>query len=1161
VSDVPKIDYKQLFEMLPERYILFKADDPDFTFVAASDSHLAMTMNKRENIIGKRFFDVFPDISKDFKKTGKSQIAELLRQVVKTGKPVRLEAFRYDIRDPKGTFVERYWEPVHYPIFGKDGKVEMILQVSRDVTSEVMAAQKARDSRVQLEQALSVGLIGVWSWNIKTDTVVADKNLAIMFGVSQQEAANGLPLKVFTNSIHPDDRPRVLEEIAAILKVGGSFESEYRTFGPKKSIRWVMVRGKVEMNNKGEASSFPGVIVDITERKLAEDAYRESEERFKLLAETMPGKVFIAGPAGETEYFNPQWEIFTGLSADEILKDGWKKFIHPDDIELTIKSWKESLSTGKPYEIEHRYRRADGEYRWHLTRASALRNHKGEVVRWVGTDTDISDQKQAESNMDFLANASKVLGSSLGYEETLQQVADLAVPDIADWCAVDMYDPKTKGLKLVAVAHRDPAKVKWARELRSENPVDMDAPTGTPNVIRTGKSEYYPHISDEMLVAAAKTKKELQLLRDIGFNSLVIAPIIVDGETMGAISFVMTEQKHSYTKTDREVIEELATRISLAISNALLYKSLQDELTERRATEQKLEESVNNFRDLADSMPQLIWVTRPDGYHEYYNQPWYDYTGASYDDSKGDGWDEVFHPDDRERAWKVWRHSLKTGEPYEIEYRLRNAKTGEYRWFVGRALPIRDKEGAIQKWYGTCTDINDQKRAADGLAFLSEATKILTSSLDYRENLKQVARLIVPHLADWCHIILLEGGRQDSLALLHRDPKKVALAQKFQRLRSAGRPTTLDRIRKTGKSELAPVISKDMIMRSGLSQEEKDIILRLGLYSSLTVPLRNGNDVIGIIVLVQGESRRVFTKKDLVMKTELADRASLAITNATLYAQTQDELIYRQELEAQLVEANEQLEARVRRRTEQLEATNDSLRRSNQELQDFAYVASHDLQEPLRKIQAFGNLLQEEYSSQLGEGDEYIKRIRNAAARMSALIEDLLLFSRVTTKARPFVRVDLNVMVSEVLGDLETRIDDTHATVTVKKLPVIMADPMQIRQLVQNLISNALKFSKPETSPEVTIRATSARRGGKIYAHTLYVEDNGIGFDEKYLDRIFAVFQRLHTRDNYQGTGIGLAICRKIVERHGGTITAQSAPDKGSTFIVTLPVRDKEARA
>jgi light-regulated signal transduction histidine kinase (bacteriophytochrome) len=187
--------------------------------------------------------------------------------------------------------------------------------------------------------------------------------------------------------------------------------------------------------------------------------------------------------------------------------------------------------------------------------------------------------------------------------------------------------------------------------------------------------------------------------------------------------------------------------------------------------------------------------------------------------------------------------------------------------------------------------------------------------------------------------------------------------------------------------------------------------------------------------------------------------------------------------------------------------------------------------------------------------------MRNAAARMSTLIEDLLSFSRVTTKARPFVKVNLNTITNEVLGDLETLIADKHATIELGQLPVINADPMQMRQLLQNLIGNAVKFATPGTDPRVKVYAKTIKKDGKIAEHALTVEDNGIGFDEKYLDRIFAVFQRLHAKENYQGTGIGLAICRKIAERHNGTITAKSQPGKGAAFIVTLPLNDKENTA
>jgi two-component system, NtrC family, sensor kinase len=237
------------------------------------------------------------------------------------------------------------------------------------------------------------------------------------------------------------------------------------------------------------------------------------------------------------------------------------------------------------------------------------------------------------------------------------------------------------------------------------------------------------------------------------------------------------------------------------------------------------------------------------------------------------------------------------------------------------------------------------------------------------------------------------------------------------------------------------------------------------------------------------------------------------------------------------------------------------LERSNRELQDFASVASHDLQEPLRKIQAFGDLLKQEcHDSLTTSGQQYLQRMQNAATRMQILINDLLAFSRVTTKAQPFVTCNLNDIVREVLSDLEMHIQQVGGRVEVEELPTIEADPLQLRQLLQNLISNSLKFHRSTVPMRVKVYAqrlnclASLETGAKAEMCNIFVEDNGIGFDEKYLDRIFTIFQRLHYRDEYEGTGIGLAICRKIVERHNGSITAKSKPGAGSTFIVTLPV-------
>ncbi len=234
------------------------------------------------------------------------------------------------------------------------------------------------------------------------------------------------------------------------------------------------------------------------------------------------------------------------------------------------------------------------------------------------------------------------------------------------------------------------------------------------------------------------------------------------------------------------------------------------------------------------------------------------------------------------------------------------------------------------------------------------------------------------------------------------------------------------------------------------------------------------------------------------------------------------------------------------------------LEQSNRELENFASVASHDLQEPLRKIQTFSDRLRAMYADALGpEGRDYLERMNGAATRMRRLIDDLLSFSRISSKAQAFVRVDLARVAREVLEDFQQDSTRAGATLTLGELPELEADPTQMRQLLQNLVSNALKFRRDDVAPVVSLRATVEPEGRRV---ELRVEDNGIGFDEKYHDRIFNLFQRLHGRGKYEGTGIGLAICRRIAERHGGSIRARSTPGQGSTFIVSLPLRQSNAR-
>ncbi|MCY2928611.1 MAG: PAS domain S-box protein [Planctomycetota bacterium] len=513
------------------------------------------------------------------------------------------------------------------------------------------------------------------------------------------------------------------------------------------------------------------------------------------------------------------------------------------------------------------------------------------------------------------------------------------------------------------------------------------------------------------------------------------------------------------------------------------------DITQRKRAEEALRTSEQEFRSLAEAVPQVVWATRADGWNIYFNQRWVDYTGMTMEQSYGHGWNTPFHPDDKQRAWNAWQRATQYSEPYSLECRLRRAD-GVYRWWLVRGAPMLGANGEILKWFGTCTDIEDLKIAE---AALREANDLLerrvadrTMALRESEERFRTLANTIPQLAWWANA--------DGYITWYND----------NWYRYTG--TTPQQMEGWGWQSVHDPAALPLVM------ERWKASIATGEPFDMTFPLRGADGVF-----------RRFLTRIQPLKDPAGHVMQWFGTNTDV-----------EELEG----AQESLRTAVQ-----------DLERSNKELEQFAYVASHDLQEPLRMVSGFMDLLQQRYGPQLDDkAREYIGYSTDAAIRMRQLVKDLLEFSRVGRKHQDVRPVEVRAIVAGVLANLSAVVQEAGAVVTQDQLPTILANPIELGQLFQNLIGNALKFRRPDRPCRIHV---GAERQGSSWQFS--VRDNGIGIPADSIERVFKIFERLHTREKYAGTGIGLAICKKIIESHGGQIWVESTPGEGSTFHFTLP--------
>jgi PAS domain S-box-containing protein len=390
--------------------------------------------------------------------------------------------------------------------------------------------------------------------------------------IRQRERTRHIPI-IFVTAISKD------EEHVFRGYSSGAVDYIFKPFSPEVMRSKVSVF--IELHEKNE--QLRRQAEQLKDQELAE-LRRESEERYRFLAEAQPDQIWTALPSGELDYVNQRALDYLGTSFSESVEAGWAQVMHPDDLPRTMELWQRALDTAQPYENEIRLRRADDDsYRWHLTRALPMRSRNGEVVKWFGSNTDIHDRKRAEEAQHFLVEAGAVLGSSLDYRSTLAALAKLAVPRIADWARVDIFEDGK--LRTLAVEHVDPKKVELALELAKRYPEDPDAGQGPPLVLRTGESELATEISDAALSELAVDDLHFELVRELGFQSYMCVPLVARNRTLGVISFVAAESGRRYGDGDLALAEELARRAGTAIENAQLYREAEERAQAARVLE------------------------------------------------------------------------------------------------------------------------------------------------------------------------------------------------------------------------------------------------------------------------------------------------------------------------------------------------------------------------------------------------------------------------------------------------------------------------------------------------------------------------------------------------------------------------------------------------
>ncbi len=985
------------------------------------------------------------------------------------------------------------------PHLNDSGEVVGFISLIRDISERAFVAETHARLAAIIDSSddaiVSKTLDGViTSWNRSAERI---------FGYTAAEAI-GQNITL----IIPPERRSEEDEVLARLRRGDRvdhFETERRA----KDGHTVYVSLSVApvRNAEGVVIGAAKVARDITERKRSEESLRAAEEYRRAVLESMPECMKVLDQHGVVLHMNPAGlRMVEASSPDEVFGQCVYPLVREEDREAFRQVNENVFHDGSGGRLEFRLRGLKGTERILETSVVPLRGARREVIGALSVTRDITSRKQAELRDALLLRLDSAMRSLSDPGEIMDAASRLLAEHLGtDRCSYADVDAATETLTVTGNFVRNVPGMLGRYSLTYFG-------VGFARRMNAGESYVIEDFDNEPL-----TPEVIRAFESIQTRAAVAVPLMKSGKLV-AVMAVHHSTPRKWRPDEVGLVHVVAQRC---------WESLG-----RARVERELRESEQQFRLLADAIPNLAWMAHPNGDIFWYNQRWFGYTGTTQEDMEGWGWKSVHNPAILPAVLERWTHSIRTGEPFEMVFPLRGAD-GQFRDFLTRVHPLQDGHGRVARWFGTNTDVTAQqeaerreKRAREMAEILNRIGPVLSAELEPEKLTQKITDIateaVRAEFGAFLYNVVNEGGESYLLYTL-----SGVAREKFAGLPM---PRNTEVFGPTFRGE-GPVRSSDITRDPRYGKNAPYRGMPRGhppVHSHLAVSVKSRNGTV-LGGLFFGHSQPgVFSAEDEAIVTGIAAQAAIALDNASLFDET-------------------------RRSSEALRRSNEELSRSNADLNQFAYSASHDLREPLRMVSIYTQFLGRKLGGVLdADTQQYMEQVLKGTSRLEALIRDLLAYTKAAEDMDSTTASgDAAAALKSALDNLAATIEEAGVVVTVEPpgLPQVAVAEIHITQLLQNLIGNAVKY-RSENPPRINIGAV--RRGSEW---EFYVADNGIGIAEEYKDHIFGVFKRLHNSEEYSGTGIGLAICHRIVQRYGGRIWVESTVGQGSTFFFTLPAR------